>query len=152
MARRARFYYQSIALAGRDLPVPCDECGEDVVDFHGGNSGVAESGEVHHIDEDPENNDVSNLMILHHGCHTRIHFAGQPKSESHREALSRAWTDERRALQLEINRRVWTGRKHRLETKLKMRTPRRRVRCSDCGREYAVNWINRHVDEGKCVR
>lgn len=150
MARRSRLIYWDIALDGRELPVPCEYCDELVLDFHGSN-GDELSGEVHHVDNNPGNNERSNLMIVHHSCHTAIHFKGVSKSEAHRQALSNTWTDERREQQAARNRETWTGRKHHPEIVEKMRGPRKRVVCYDCKKEYALNWINRHKTEGRCV-
>lgn len=154
MARRSRFEYQRIALDGRELPVPCDRCGEPVVDFHGGNSGDPLSGEVHHLDGDSENNARSNLEIIHHSCHTSAHMKGVPKSTSHRAALSASWNDERRAAQAEINKRVWTGRSHSAESRAKMSETRLnmdRTECELCGRIWSPAWLERHRREGLCV-
>ena len=87
-------YYHEVALADRSFPVPCDECGGPVESFKEKTGGV-----VHHVDENPENNDSSNLMILHRGCHAKVHLSGS-KSELHIEALrlaNKSSSDEVRA-------------------------------------------------------
>ena len=51
--------------AFRELPQKCNRCGYDKV------PGVLE---VHHIDQDRDNNSVSNLEILCPTCHEEHHF------------------------------------------------------------------------------
>lgn len=46
--------------------------------------------QVHHIDENHENNTSENLSAMHHPCHVRLHRLGHAKSNEHRERLSEA--------------------------------------------------------------
>lgn len=43
------------------------------------------------------------------------------------------------------------GKSHSSESLAKMRTPRLRIICPDCGKEYAKNWLTRHKKEGMCI-
>jgi hypothetical protein len=68
-------------------PWPCyADCGEPVL-----------PGKlcVHHIDEDPWNNDPSNLASMHLGCHMRFHTLGKtrpPFTDEHRNNIRTAQT------------------------------------------------------------
>lgn len=96
-------------------PWPCylDGCDEPVVDLF-----------VHHIDEDPTNNDPGNLTAIHRGCHNALHHAGAkraPFTEEHRRKLSES--NRRRTMSDETRRKIsesLTGRKASAETRAKM--------------------------------
>ncbi len=154
MARATKDLYWEIALARRELPVPCDECEEPVV-----------AGVVHHIDENPDNNERENLMILHRGCHTRIHLSG-PKSPAHLAKLKAAnrsgapevrakisatltgvpHTKERRANQSAAQRARFARDRGKPVPALRARTE-----CEKCGGMFNPCWMTRHRQEGKCT-
>lgn len=117
-------------------------------------------GNVHHVDGD-ESNDVSgNVVMVHTICHQQHHA---PTKEQ-RAAISRKLKGRQsptRGMHFseETNRKKsrpgesnpFYGCKHSAEDIRKMSKPRQRVMCSDCGKSYAVNWIKRHVEAGKCI-
>lgn len=62
-------------------PWPCYGCREPV-----------ESDEllIHHLDEDPWNNNPENLVAMHRPCHFSLHKKGIPHSDEHRLHISLA--------------------------------------------------------------
>lgn len=138
-------------------PWRCVDCGELITER--GRSTF--SLNVHHIDGDETNDEPENLEPLHAICHQLRHpitaaiaakisetLKGRPSptkgmtfGEETRQKMSQAQTGERNSFH---------GRRHDEETKMKMRRPRRRVTCPDCGGEFAVNWATRHKIEGRC--
>lgn len=44
------------------------------------------------------------------------------------------------------------GKHHTEETREKMRGPRRRIICDDCGEDWSTLWIERHKKTGKCIQ
>ncbi len=58
-------------------PWPCNFCSGDITD------GCGRHGQalaVHHWDEDHNNNDPSNLVAVHIGCHSRHHQEGRERT------------------------------------------------------------------------
>lgn len=54
---------------------------------------------VHHIDEDKMNNDPSNLEIMGHGSHSKLHWTAERREETSKrtaEANTKNWTEKRR--------------------------------------------------------
>jgi hypothetical protein len=51
---------------------------------------------IHHLDENHENNEPTNLTAMHKGCHSRLHFAGVPRSTETRAKISAAKTGKKR--------------------------------------------------------
>jgi hypothetical protein len=43
---------------------------------------------IHHLDEDRNNDGLSNLVPMHNACHSRLHNAGRLLSEEHRHKIS----------------------------------------------------------------
>ena len=62
-------------------PWVCFGCGEPV---------SHEQLHVHHIDEDRSNQDPANLVAVHIGCHTRLHFTGKSRSPEVRAKIAAA--------------------------------------------------------------
>lgn len=102
---RSVAYYHSVAITAHGLPYRC-RCGELVAALHGPGRSFEDSGVVHHIDSDPENNDPSNLEIMHASCHISMHQL------------------RRREDQAEVARRTWTGRRHTPEARAKISAAR----------------------------
>lgn len=50
---------------------------------------------VHHIDENPENNNIENLVILTHSKHAALHHTGKIVSEETRKKMSEAMKGEK---------------------------------------------------------
>src|SRR6478736_2653040 len=127
-----------------DAPWKCHSCGEPVTQI-----GQARmDGNVHHLDEDPWNNAPENLVVMHVLCHQRTH----PRTIEHRAAISRALKGrvsptKGMTFSAEVNAKkgragetnAMFGKTHMPETLERMRKPRRRVTCEDCGEEYALN-------------
>lgn len=114
-------------------------------------------GNVHHLDEDPWNNEPENLVVMHVLCHQRAH----PPTPEQREAISaklkgRPSPTKGMRFSAEVNAKKsmpgesnpFYGKTHTDETRQKMSKPRKRVTCDDCGEEYAINWIQRHRRTG----
>lgn len=74
------------------LPHPCayDTCNDLVTEI------AQYRGIIHHKDENPRNNDPTNLAIMHHQCHMKHHtrtwtrFAGRTHLESTKAKMSAA--------------------------------------------------------------
>jgi hypothetical protein len=80
---------------------------------------------VHHIDENPLNDDPANLAAMHEPCHVRLHHGGKPKSVEHRAKISEA--NRGRVLSAETRAKIGAksrGRKHSAETRAKMSATR----------------------------
>lgn len=138
-------------------PWTCYFCGKQVTKI-----GQARyDGNVHHINEDVTNDEWWNLAIGHTLCHQREH---SPTEELKRQISAKlkgrpsptkgmkfsAEVNARKSMPGESN--PFFGRQHDAASLAKMRCPRKRVTCPDCGHEFAVNWINRHKQENRCVR
>jgi hypothetical protein len=137
-------------------PWTCHKCGELVEKI--GHARM--DGNVHHLDEDPFNNELQNIVMMHVVCHQREH----PPTEEQKIAISEklkgrpsptkgmrfpAEVNAKKAMPGESN--PFYGKTHTEETRAKMRKPKRRVTCEHCGGDYAANWLERHRREGKCI-
>ena len=74
--------YQEIFFANNVTPYFCEFCSDQVdvkVDFC-----------IHHLDGNRRNNEVDNIAIAHHGCHTRYHKTGQKHSEETKAKISQS--------------------------------------------------------------
>lgn len=67
-------------------PWTCEYCGEDIIERGKGRRALC----LHHLDWDSKNNDLSNIVPMHLGCHAEYHMIGYVKSPAHRAALSKA--------------------------------------------------------------
>jgi hypothetical protein len=123
--RRHDIYTQVFLEKNPPPPWTCEECGEAIDELgHASLQGV-----IHHRDEDFTNNDPSNLVVLHHRCHLRLHLAGVPKTREHADKVNAA------------NR----GQKRSDETKALQRAQAsRRGICDVCGYESSITWVTRH--------
>lgn len=76
---RRKFFYNNRP------PYDCWFCGDPVIILHGyaGGSGAS----IHHVDENPRNNSLDNLVIVHFGCHSSIHHRGKLVSEETRRKI-----------------------------------------------------------------
>ncbi len=115
-------------------------------------------GNVHHLDEDPWNNDPSNLEVVHVLCHRRHH--GVP--DSARDLISekmRGRPSPTRGMKFSADVNAKKGRAGALnpmygvppsaETLKKIADANRRlITCTDCGVEIAEKWLDRHRRAG----
>lgn len=115
---------------------------------------------VHHIDENPWNNSISNLAASHTDCHNKHHHIDIVMSEDSNNRRSMtlrntfsSWTDEQRQNRAEWTKKTWIGRKHRPETIEKMKLnaqTRPRASCLGCNREMTVNGLKKHNKDKNC--
>lgn len=68
-------------------PWPCHFCGKPVtVTLYADGRGMfKDTLVIHHLDENPFNNDFENLAPSHGGCHTTHHRKGKPTGLHHSE-------------------------------------------------------------------
>lgn len=95
-------------------PYECKFCSKDVLapweaDKVGITLRSSASLHVHHVDGDCTNNDPSNLVAVHSGCHTRHHMTGQTVTEAQRKARSENLKG--RVFSLEHRRRISAAKK-----------------------------------------
>lgn len=92
MARQVTLYWRIFLEHYGDLPHPCayEPCGQAVTELTrpGQGWGVsADHGVIHHVDENPENNDPNNLQIMHHSCHRKHHTIGKPAAHGYTQEV-----------------------------------------------------------------
>lgn len=92
MTRQVNVYHRIFLEHYGDLPHPCayEPCNELVTELKvsGLGHGVrATQGIIHHVDEDPTNNDPSNLQIMHHSCHRKHHTTGVPAAHGYTQEV-----------------------------------------------------------------
>jgi hypothetical protein len=136
-------------------PWTCHECNEPVTTI-----GQARmDGNVHHLDEDPWNNDPANLVVMHVLCHRREHGTPMTAREKISEKLKgRVSPTKGMTFSAEVNAKkgrsgeanAMHGKRHSEETLERMRKPRTRITCEHCGVDYASSWIERHRQDGQC--
>lgn len=150
MRARAAFF----SVNGSEGPWSCYDCDDAVVMIGVGTW----DGNIHHLDEDVTNDVPDNLVMMHAICHQRLH--GPPNAEQRARISAKlkgrpsptrgmkfsAETNAKKSFPGESN--PFYGQQHTGESLQKMRRPRARIICPDCGNEYAVNWIERHKREG----
>lgn len=79
---------------------------------------------VHHQDENPQNNEVQNLVAAHHGCHVSAHLKGKPSrtkgmkmpplsQEQINARARRTGTPEARALISISQKKSWTAERRK---------------------------------------
>jgi len=88
-------YHRAFILRAGPPPWPCFVCGEDVTDLGRPRPGEVEGddpecGVVHHLDENPKNNEPGNLAAGHWNCHVRYHNGFKAPSTGHGAAISEA--------------------------------------------------------------
>jgi hypothetical protein len=114
MVDRTKPSYVLIFLANSPpQPWPCHFCGEDVsLLFRARSESMRRQLVVHHLNHDEEDNDLSNLVPCHFGCHTSHHGRGNrhgvgnrgPTRSAHRELLRERALERARDGILEWNR------------------------------------------------
>lgn len=138
-------------------PWLCHKCHETVEKIGVGRM----DGNVHHLDEDPWNNEPENLVVMHTVCHQREH----PPTEEQKAAISatlrgRPSPTKGMRFSAEVNakksmpgeKNPFFGKTHTAEARARMSASRRkRVTCKFCGEEYSVLWINRHRKNDVCI-
>jgi hypothetical protein len=118
-------------------------------------------GNVHHKDGNAWNNEPTNLVVMHTICHQHVH----EKTAEIRARISATlkgrssptkgmkFSDEVNAKKSRPGELNPMYGKHHGETVLqKMRQPRSRETCNNCGRTFALNWVSRHKREGRCIK
>ena len=61
-------------------PWPCFGCGQEVAELGALSRGPWRSqGVIHHHDGNHSNNELSNLRVMHHGCHATHHMTYETK-------------------------------------------------------------------------
>jgi ribosomal protein L37AE/L43A len=152
--KRARRVFEARNGTG---PWQCYSCAKEVVKI----GRDSDDGNIHHLDEDVTNDTPGNLVIMHAVCHQ--HFHGPPTEDERRRISAKLKgrpsptkgmkfspeVNAKKSMPGELN--PFYGRKHASDTLTVMRQPRRRRVCPDCGVEYALNWLTRHKQEGKCT-
>lgn len=102
-------------------PWPCHGCAE-LVDYLGGDTNP-ETGIIHHLDHDHDNNVIENLQIMHHKCHVRHHNSERIITEESRQNMSAAQKRRRAEEAPEVRDKfvyAFQGRKHSEESIRKM--------------------------------
>lgn len=115
---------------------------------------------VHHIDEDPWNNEIENLVASHTDCHNKHHHYDVVMSDVSNESRSKSlkktyatWTEEQWETKRQKTRETWTGRKHRpevLEKMSRLAKERPKACCLICRREISVHRMNYHQGSKSC--
>lgn len=117
-------------------------------------------GNVHHVDGDKLNDVSKNLVMTHTICHQRHHSVTEDQKQRISEKLQgRPSPTKGMRFSTETNAKKsrpgvsnpFFGKNHTAAALSKMRKPRRRARCSDCERDFAINWLNRHKKVGQCT-
>lgn len=118
-------------------------------------------GNVHHKDSNAWNNHPSNLVVMHTICHQRIHEkTNEIKAKISAALKGRPSPTKGMTFSPEVNAKKsrpgdqnpMHGQHHTAESLQKMRQPRSRETCNNCGRSFAINWIQRHEREGRCIK
>jgi hypothetical protein len=107
-------------------PWPCDGCGEPVERL--GGSTTPTTGIVHHVDENPRNNDIANLRAMHHACHVAHHNGKRIVSPESRARMSAAQKRRRANEPPEVRDRFvrsMTGKAHTAEVRRKISVAQR---------------------------
>lgn len=86
VSRSVDAYHQIFVEINGPGPWRCHGCGELVTKLF-----------VHHIDEDPSNNDLSNLVAMHDPCHRSLHHRGKHVSLETRQKMSEAHRGKHRS-------------------------------------------------------
>jgi hypothetical protein len=117
-----------------DGPWPCERCDELVISVGGGNN--RNTGVVHHADENHDNNEVSNLRVMHQSCHIAHHNNVRFISKESRQRMSVAQKNRRAKEPPEVRDKFiksMTGRTHTPETiaRIKITKSKRSYEVSD---------------------
>ena len=158
---KKRIYYR-IFFSHHKLPLPCEFCSEII-------HKMTPNEVIHHVDEDPWNNDITNLQLMHQGCHKTHHLTGKPSrmtGKKHsaetrakmRMSSARAYAEGRGAGQsaernakISAKRRGQTGQVHSPETRAKIGVGaretrlRERKKCMHCDLVSNNGAIARHI-------
>src|SRR5205814_3696547 len=154
--RRHRRTMRSFYVLRGYVPWMCYWCGNVVSKI----GRTTWDGNVHHLDGDKTNDAGGNLEIGHTICHQHSHdITDEMKQQISDKLKGRPSPTKGMTFSAEVNAKKsrpgetnpFYGHRHDIESLTKMRRPRRRQTCVDCGDEYAMNWINRHKKEGLCI-
>jgi hypothetical protein len=149
--RARRVFYEANGAQG---PWTCYGCDDSVMTI----GRDTWDGNIHHLDGDVTNDVPDNLVMMHAICHQRLH--GPPTLEQRAIISAKlkgrpsptkgmkfsAETNAKKSHPGESN--PFFGQTHTPESLQKMRKPRQRIICPDCGRSVAINWVERHKKEG----
>lgn len=114
--------YKAMWLAAHgNGPWPCYGCG-DLVESLGGRT-APETGLVHHLDHNHDNNVIENLQVMHHKCHVRHHNSERVVTDEARQNMSAAQKKRRASESQETRDKfvyAFKGRRHSEESIRKM--------------------------------
>jgi hypothetical protein len=85
MARNRRRYTRLVGSG----PWECFLCYDEVLEL----GKHRDQGHVHHLDENEENDDPSNLAVVHADCHNILHQAGRP-ARATQKGGTHTWGDK----------------------------------------------------------
>lgn len=134
-------------------------------------------GNVHHVDGDESYDVPENVVMTHTICHQQHH---SPTDEQKQQISAKLKGRVSPTLGMKFPNRkplpwqkssnasrksraphprsdnvgehnLFYGKKHTQESISKMRQPRDKLLCEDCGETWAKNWIKRHKQDGKCT-
>lgn len=91
--------------------------------------------EVHHIDEDPSNNDISNLMLLSRSTHGQLH--GHENAETYRNTMLTKVIPAAAEWHRSEDAREWHKEHYEDVTRAIWNKPVTCV-CENCGKEYTT--------------
>lgn len=124
-------------------PYTCSFCEKDMPELE----------HVHHLDENPWNNDPPNLAAAHAFCHNSAHHLGWHHAEDTKARVSETIREFNASLTSEERREKYAsysflGRTHTLETREKIRQGalnRSKIWCDQCQKNWSPCTWNRHI-------
>lgn len=112
---------------------------------------------VHHLDKNPWNNDLSNLVAVHYDCHNVLHHVEMTMSDESNVARSMSLradyatkTEEERKARTSAANQWWTGNKHSEQNLEKIRAAAQlrasiKVSCVKCRRVITASSRHSHL-------
>jgi len=114
-----------------------------VWEYHYGK--IPENLHVHHIDHNPDNNDISNLQILNQSDHSKLHYTDEKREESKKTIKiamihAKEWhaSEEGRKWHSENGKECWKRRKTW------------KLRCLFCHKKFDTKWPNAKYCHTNC--
>lgn len=115
---------------------------------------------VHHVDEDPWNNEIENLVSAHTTCHNQHHHWDVSMSDESNQQRSvslklsyESSTLEQRQARLSSANQWWRDNGHSEETKQRLSEIARnrpKKECNQCGRMISANSLTIHQRGRNC--
>lgn len=114
------------------------------------NGKIPEGMQVHHIDHNKDNNEISNLMLLTRKEHDRIHFEEmtEEEKERRRKNLKENAMPKAKEWHKSDEGKEW-HKKHYQETKNKLHINQKH-RCLNCNKEYESTGVNSKFCSNVC--